>query len=130
MEMAPGELPRPGKVPEQRLPSPEIRQWRRRSCGTLLEISPIVLGFSVGRLFIGEGASSGGDQGGHTIGGRGQGLGRAPLLCGQPLAPLRLSFGLRSSFGKNKTSGTCFVQFREYFLCSISKTQKQQKTGN
>jgi hypothetical protein len=68
--------------------------------------------------------------GGLTIGGRGQGLGRAPSWCGQPLAPLRLSFGLRSSSGKNKTSGTCFVQFREYFLCSFSETQKQQKTGN
>jgi hypothetical protein len=49
----------------------------------------ILLGFFIGRLFIGEGASSGGDQGGHTMGGRGQGLGHAPLLCGQPLAPLR-----------------------------------------
>jgi hypothetical protein len=39
---------------------------------------PIPLGFSIGRLFIGEGASSGGDQGGLTIGGRGQGMGRAP----------------------------------------------------
>jgi hypothetical protein len=58
------------------------------------------------------------------------GAGPRPLLCGQPLAPLRLSFGLRSSSGENKTSGTCFVQFREYFLCSISKTQKKQKIGN
>jgi hypothetical protein len=82
------------------------------------------LGFSIGRLFIGEGASLGGDQGGHRMGGRGQGLGHAPLLCGQPLAPLRLSFGLRYSSGKNKTSGICFVQFREYFLCSFSETQK------
>jgi hypothetical protein len=40
--------------------------------------TPIVLGFFVGRLFIGEGASSGVDQGGLTIGGRGQGLGRTP----------------------------------------------------
>jgi hypothetical protein len=39
---------------------------------------PIPPGFSVGRLFIGEGASSGGDQGGLTAGGRGQGLGRSP----------------------------------------------------
>jgi hypothetical protein len=45
-------------------------------------------------------------------------------MCGRPLAPLRLSFGLRYSSGKNKTSGTCFVQFREYFLCSFSETQK------
>jgi hypothetical protein len=128
--MAPGALSRPGRVPEQRLLSPKIRRRRWWSCGTLLEISPIVLGFSIGRLLIGEGALSGGDQGGLTIGGRGQGLGRAPSWCGQPLAPLRLQFGLWSSFGKNKTSGTCFVQFRVYFLCSFSETQKQQKTGN
>jgi hypothetical protein len=112
-------------VPEQRLLSPEICLRRRRSCGTVLGKTPIVLGFFVGRLLIGEGASSGGDQGGLTIGGRGQGLGRTPSWCGQPLAPLRLSFGLRSSSGKNKTSGTYFVQFREYFLCSFSETQKQ-----
>jgi hypothetical protein len=76
--MAPGAIPRPGRVPEQRLLSPKIRRWRRRSCGTFLEISLIFLGVSVGRLLIGEGASSGGDQGGLTTGGRGQGLGRAP----------------------------------------------------
>jgi hypothetical protein len=111
-------------VPKQRLLSPEICLRRRRSCGTLLEISPIVLGFFVERLLIGEGASSGVDQGGLTMGGRGQGLGHAPLLCGQRLAPLRLPFGPRPSSGKNKSSRTCFVQFREYFLCSFSETQK------
>jgi hypothetical protein len=37
MEMAPGALPRPGRVPKQRLLSPEIRRWRRRSSGLLLE---------------------------------------------------------------------------------------------
>jgi hypothetical protein len=109
MEMAPGALPRPGRVPEQRLLSPEIHRRRRRSYGTLLEISPPPLGFSVSRLLIGEGASSGGDQGLLTTGGRGQGLGHAPSLCGQPLAPLRLSFGPRPSSGKNKTSRSCFV---------------------
>jgi hypothetical protein len=31
---------------------------------------------------------------------------------------------------KNRRFSFCFVQFREYFLCSFSKTQKQQKTGN
>jgi hypothetical protein len=116
-------------VPEQRLLSPETHRRRRRSCGTLSGKLPIVLWFSVGRLLIGEGASSGGDQGGLTIGGRGQGLGRAPSLCGQPLAPLRLSFGLRSSSGKNRSSGTCFVQFQEYFLCSFSETQNNRKHG-
>jgi hypothetical protein len=75
--MAPGALPHPDSVPEQRLMSPEIRR-RRRSCGTLSGNLPIDLGFSILRLFIGKGASSGGDQGGLTTGGRGQGLGRAP----------------------------------------------------
>jgi hypothetical protein len=128
--MAPGALPRPGRVPEQRLMSPEIRWWWRRSCGTLSRKLPIPLGFSVLWLYIGEGASSGGCQGGLTHKGSGQGLGRAALVCGQPLAPLWLLFGPRPSSGKNKTSGTCFVQFREYFLCSFFETQKQQKTGN
>jgi hypothetical protein len=73
-----GALPRPDRVPEQRLLFLKIHRWQRRSCGTVLEISPIVLGFSIGRLLIGEGASSGVDQGGLTTGGRGQGLGRAP----------------------------------------------------
>jgi hypothetical protein len=73
----------------------------------------VVLGFSIGRLLIGEGASSGVDQGLLTIGGRGQGLGRAPSWCGQPLAPLRLPFGPRPSSRKNRSFRTCFVQFRE-----------------
>jgi hypothetical protein len=38
------------------------------------------LGFSVPRLYIGEGASSGGCQGLLTHRGRGQGLGRAALV--------------------------------------------------
>jgi hypothetical protein len=78
MEMAPGALPRPGRVPEQRLLSPKIRRRWRQSCGTLSGNLPIVLGFSVGRLLIGEGASSEVDQGVLTTGGRGQGLGHAP----------------------------------------------------
>jgi hypothetical protein len=41
METAPGELPHPDRVPEQRLLSPEIglRRWRRRR--TLSEKTPI-----------------------------------------------------------------------------------------
>jgi hypothetical protein len=124
-----GALPRPGRVPEQRLLSPKIRRRWRRSCGTLSGNLPIVLGFTVERLLIGEGASSEVDQGGLTMGGRGQGLGHTPLWCGQPLASLRLSFGPRPPSGKNRSFQTCFVQFQEYFLCSFSKTQKEQKTG-
>jgi hypothetical protein len=130
MEMAPGALPRPGRVLEQRLLSPKICLRRRRRCGTILEISSTALGFSVPRLYIGEGASSGGCQDLLTHRGHGQGLGHATLVWGQPLAPLWLLFGPRPSSGKNRSPGTYFVQFREYFLCSISETQKQQKTGN
>jgi hypothetical protein len=77
-----------------RLLSPKIHWWRWRSYRTVLEISLTPLGFSIPRLYIGEGASSGGCQGTLTIGRHGQGLGRAPFVCGRPLAPLRLSFGL------------------------------------
>jgi hypothetical protein len=128
--MAPGALPHPSRVSKQRFLSPKIYRRRWRSYGTVLEILPTSLGFFIPRLLIGEGASSGGDQGLLTPGGHGQGLGRAPYVCGRPLAPLRLSFGLRYSSGENKTSGTCFIQFRKYFLCNFSETQKQQKTEN
>jgi hypothetical protein len=57
------------------------------------------------------------------------GAGPRPPLCGRPLAPLRLSFDPRHTSGKNRSFQTCFVQFREYFLCSFSETQKQQKIG-
>jgi hypothetical protein len=56
------------------------------------------------------------------------GAGPRPLMV--RLAPLRLSFGPRPLSRKNRSLGTCFVQFQEYFLCSFSETQKQQKIGN
>jgi hypothetical protein len=45
---------------------------------------------------------------------------------GLPPSHLRTS----SRVWKNRRLGFCFVQFREYFPCSFSETQKQQKTGN
>jgi hypothetical protein len=123
MEIAPGALPCPGKVPEQRLLSPEIGlRWRRR-CGTFLGKTPIDLGFGVGRLYIGGEAASKVDQGAHTTPSRGQG-GRASPRCGCSLAPLRLSFGLRLVSRKNRRFELRFVQFLEYFLCSFSERQK------
>jgi hypothetical protein len=58
-------------VPKEKLLSLEIHLQRRRRCGTVLEISLINLGFSIGRLLIGEGASSGVDQGFLTTSGCG-----------------------------------------------------------
>jgi hypothetical protein len=58
------------------------------------------------------------------------GAGPRPLVVRPASGPFWLPFGPRPSSGKNRSSRTCFVQFREYFLCSFSETQKQQKTGN
>jgi hypothetical protein len=58
MEMALGALPHPGRVPEQRLLSPEIGLRWRRCCETFLEKTPTDLGFSRQRLYIGGGAMS------------------------------------------------------------------------
>jgi hypothetical protein len=88
------------------------------------------LGFSRRGVFIGEGASSGVDRGGLTHRGCGQGLGRAALLCGRPVAPLCLLFGSLEASVNFWTTGFGFIQFLEYFLCNFSETQKQQKTGN
>jgi hypothetical protein len=130
MEMAPGALRHPGRVPEQRLLSPKIGLWWRWRCVTLLGKTPNDLGFSRRWLYIGEGAMSEGGQGPHTTGWRAVGVTRATRWCGCPLAPLRLFFGLCLVSGENRNFGLCFIQFREYFLCNFSKTQKQQKTGN
>jgi hypothetical protein len=81
-------------------------------------------------VFIGEEAASEVDRGGLTHSGRGQGLGRAALLCGRLVAPLRLLFGPLEASLNIWMFGFCFVQFREYFLCNFSETQKQQKIGN
>jgi hypothetical protein len=82
------------------------------------------LGFFRGVVFIGEGASSEVARGDLTHRGRGQGLGHAALVCGTLVAPIQLLFRSLEASRKNKTSGTCFVQFREYFLCSTFETQK------
>jgi hypothetical protein len=88
------------------------------------------LGFSRRGVFIGEGATSEVDQGAHPIGRRGPGAGRAPWWCGCPVDPFRLLFGSLEASVNIWTSGFYFVQFREYFLCNFSETQKLQKTGN
>jgi hypothetical protein len=56
------------------------------------------------------------------------GAGSCPLVV--RLAPGPPPSHLRSlrSFSKNRRFGFCFIQFREYFLCNCSETQKQQKT--
>lgn len=110
--------------------SPEIRwRWWRRG-GTFRGSRLMILGFTLRRDVIGGRATPGGGRGTHTLPGRDQGWTRAQGWCGHPGAPLRLCFGLRGRVGKNRNFGFRIVQFREYFLCNFSETQKQQKTGN
>ena len=71
MEMAPGAIPRPGRVPEQRLLSPESCLRRRRRYRTFRGFLIRYLGFSTRRHLIGEEATRGGARGGLTTPGRG-----------------------------------------------------------
>jgi hypothetical protein len=109
MEMAPGAIPHPGRVPEQRLLSPEIGLRQRRCCGTLLGETPIDFGFSRQRLYIGGGAMSESIRVAHTITWRSLGGTHAIAWCGQPLAPLHFFFGLCLVSGENKNFGLRFV---------------------
>jgi hypothetical protein len=92
------EIPRPGRVPEQRILSLEIglRWWQR--CGTFCAWTPIDLGFSPLREYIGGRAMSGGGTGAHTTWRCGQGVARATLWCGRLLVRLHLSSGLSLTF--------------------------------
>jgi hypothetical protein len=82
------------------------------------------LGFSRRGVFIGEGAASEVDQGGHTHRGHGLALGCTALLCGPLVALLHLLFGSLEASVNFWMFGFCFVQFRGYFLCNFSETQK------
>jgi hypothetical protein len=123
-------IPLSGRVPRRAFgPSPSSGQRRRRIAMCSGKVIGY-LGFSHLVVFIGEGASLGVDRGNLTHRGRGQGLGHAALLCGALVAPLCLLFGSLEAPVKFWATDFCFVQFREYFLCNFSETQKQQKIGN
>jgi hypothetical protein len=103
--MALGAIPRPSRVPEQRLLSPELRlRWRQRY-GTLSEKTPIDLGFSCWRLYIGGGAMSKGTRGAHTRWWHGQRWTRTTRWYGHLLALLCLYLRLCLVSGKIGTSG-------------------------
>jgi hypothetical protein len=106
MEMAPGAIPYPGRVPEQRLLCPEIGLWWRRRCGTFRGWMPIDLGFSRRRHFIGERAMSEGTQGAHTTWWRGQR--GAPPYGVAASVPSSVS-ALGSVFVSGKIGGSTFV---------------------
>jgi hypothetical protein len=121
MEMAPGAIPHPDRVPEQRLMSPEIGlRWRWR-CGTFDGRRLDDLGFLPQREYIGGRAMSEGGPGAHTTWWHNQGT-RATPWCGQPLALLRLCFGLclrvrkieSLAFVSSNSENISYVTFLKY----------------
>jgi hypothetical protein len=126
MEMAPGAIPHPGRVPEQSLLSPEFGlrwQWR---CGTFRGRTPIDLGFSRQRDFIGGRAISEGGPGAHTTWWRGQRGARHPMVC-LPPGPPTSHLWTPCRVEKNRNFRLCFVQFREYFCVTFLKHKNSRK---
>jgi hypothetical protein len=87
------------------------------------------LGFSRRGEYIGGRAVLGGGPGGLTPWWCGQGLGRATLGCGQPLAPLRLIFGLRDA--SRKIGGLAFVSSNSENISCVAflKHKNSRKQG-
>ena len=77
MEMAPGAITRPGRVPEQRLLSPESCFGVDGGVGTFRGLRPIDLGFLQDGEYMGEEAESAEARGAHTMPRRGPRVGRA-----------------------------------------------------
>jgi hypothetical protein len=99
------------------------------ACSMFLGKAIRPLGFSRRGVFIGEGALSGGGPGGLTMGGCGQGLGHAPLWCGQPVAPLRLIFGLREASVKIGGLALVSSNFENIFCVTFLKHKNNRKQG-
>jgi hypothetical protein len=129
IEMAPGAIPRPGKVPEQRLLSLEIGLRRRRRCGTFLGKTPTDLGFSLWRLYIGEGAMSEGVQGPHTIGWRAQGGPTPPPGVVAPWPPSDSSLDSVSCRGEIGTLGFVLSNSENIFCVTFLKHKNSRKQG-
>jgi hypothetical protein len=131
MEMAPGALPCPGRVPELRLLSPEISLQQRRHCGTLLGEMPNDLGFSRQRPFIGGRAMSEGSQGPHTWWWHGQGAPAPPYGVPASWPPS----GSPSKFVscREKIGGSGFVLSNSENISCVTflkhKNSRKQGTG-
>jgi hypothetical protein len=89
------------------------------------------LGFSRRGVFIGEGASSEVDRGGLTHRGRGQDLGRAALVCGHLVAPLRLLFGSLEASRKKRLQELISSNSENISCVSLlkHKNSRKQATG-
>ena len=128
MEMAPGALPSPGRVPEQRLLSPETcRRWRRR-LGVSVEYGASPRVVASGGIYRRKGGVGGLPWAPHHLVARQAWDPRHPMVwpAHGPPGPLLRAPCSPLNF---KTAAFCPVRFREYFLKYFSETGKQQKTG-
>ena len=129
MEMNPGALPRPGRMPAQEFWSPETWwRWRRRS-ELLLEKRVLASGFSRREKYICEGGPPEAKQGPQAPPWRGQGWGRARWPPGPPLAPLWPIFGSSRSFLYADFSYIFPGIFGALLIWGKPEIEKQQKTG-
>jgi hypothetical protein len=88
-----------------------------------------VLGFSHRGEYIGGRAASGGGPGGLTPWWQGQGLGRATLGCGRPVAPLRLIFSLREASVKIGSSAFVSSNSENISRVAFLKHKNSKKLG-
>jgi hypothetical protein len=127
MEMAPGAIPHPDRVPKQRLMSPELRPRWRRCCRTFHGWTLIYLGFSPWREYIGGRAMSEGGPGAHTTWWHDHGVTRATTWCGCLLALLLLPFGLRLRDSKIVTLGFVSSNSENIFCVTFLKHKNSRK---
>jgi hypothetical protein len=126
MEMALGAIPHPGRVPEQRLLSPEIGLRWRRCCKTCHGQRLDNLGFSRWRHFIGGRAMSEGTQGAHTIRWHEQRGGAPPYGVAASLSSSVSA--LDSVFVSGKIGGLAFVSSNsENISCTTFLKYKNSK---
>jgi hypothetical protein len=129
MEMDPGVIPHPGRVPEQRLLSPEIDLQRRWRCRPLSRKTPIDVGFLRQRLNIGGGAMLESTQGPHTLGWHTQGSTRATTRCGRPWPPSDSSLDSVLCRGKIGTLGFVLSNSKNISCVTFLKHKNSRKHG-
>jgi hypothetical protein len=109
------------------LPISRPRRRRLAVCFLEKEFGPRI--FSSRRIYRRKGDVKGWTRGPHhLVAWPGGGL-RHPMVRLPSGPPPSLLWTL-PRVKKNRNFSFCFIQFREYFLCNFSKTQKHQKIGN
>jgi hypothetical protein len=103
------------------------RRWRQLAVCFMKSVRVLSIFPSEG-IYGRKGDVKGWTRGPHHLVARPGGGPHHPMVR-PPSGPALSLLWTSSSFQVNRNFGFCFVQFREYFLCNFSKTQKQQKTG-